>query len=448
MTFDLLYAACLQILIPCHAVYYSAYNDFQELCIIKPKTKMFTSVLHKALFVCIGILLLILMHSTESKAQTTIEFFATSDNTIYQEFTDYSNGSGEYLFAGTTVPSNKRRGLIDFNYFTELIPPCATIQSVTLTLHMSRTISGPKTVKLHRLLESWGEGSEDAFGEEGFGTQADTGSATWTDNYYTQSNWSRPGGYFDDSASASASVDQIGFYSWSSARMAADVQSWLRSPGSNFGWIIIGDESTGTTAKRFDTRENQNFENVPKLTVTYVNNNLPLNAGCLIEGRWDGFNMVPDTAKVFLRGSSSPYPYVDSARGVIDAFGNFQVCFENAGTGSYYIVVRHRNSIETWSAAPVALTNLFFNYYGFTSSAGSAYGNNLTLKLGSYCIYSGDVNQDETVDATDLSLIDNDAINFIGGYVVTDLTGDDFVDATDYAIADNNANNFVSVIRP
>ena len=65
-----------------------------------------------------------------------------------------------------------------------------------------------------------------------------------------------------------------------------------------------------------------------------------------------------------------------------------------------------------------------------------------------FAIFGGDINQDGTVDATDVSTIDNDAQNFVSGYVVTDLTGDDFVDGTDFAIADNNAANFVSVIRP
>ncbi len=63
-------------------------------------------------------------------------------------------------------------------------------------------------------------------------------------------------------------------------------------------------------------------------------------------------------------------------------------------------------------------------------------------------MYSGDIDQDGTVDATDVSAIDNDASNFVGGYVVTDLTGDNFVDGTDFAMADNNAANFVSVIQP
>ena len=66
----------------------------------------------------------------------------------------------------------------------------------------------------------------------------------------------------------------------------------------------------------------------------------------------------------------------------------------------------------------------------------------------SYCIYSGDVNQDGTVDGTDLQLIDNDSYAFVSGYVPTDVNGDDFVDGTDASIAGNNANNFVSVIRP
>jgi len=65
-----------------------------------------------------------------------------------------------------------------------------------------------------------------------------------------------------------------------------------------------------------------------------------------------------------------------------------------------------------------------------------------------YAIYSGDVNKDGAVDATDLAAIDNDAFNFNSGYLATDVTGDGFVDATDYSIADNNAANFVSAILP
>ncbi|MDQ3020683.1 MAG: hypothetical protein M3R36_08945 [Bacteroidota bacterium] len=65
-----------------------------------------------------------------------------------------------------------------------------------------------------------------------------------------------------------------------------------------------------------------------------------------------------------------------------------------------------------------------------------------------YCIYSGDVNQDGTVDIADGSSIENDAYNFVSGYVLTDLNGDSFTDVSDTAIADNNAFNLVSKIVP
>ncbi|MBK7159720.1 MAG: hypothetical protein IPH77_14580 [Ignavibacteria bacterium] len=72
----------------------------------------------------------------------------------------------------------------------------------------------------------------------------------------------------------------------------------------------------------------------------------------------------------------------------------------------------------------------------------------MILKGTKYCIYSGDVNQDGIIDASDLSEVDNDAFNSLSGYVRTDVTGDDFVDAEDVSIVDNNAYNSVSVIRP
>jgi len=49
--------------------------------------------------------------------------------------------------------------------------------------------------------------------------------------------------------------------------MIADVQSWVNNPASNFGWLVLGDESTIATAKRFDTRESAS---PPVLTIQYI----------------------------------------------------------------------------------------------------------------------------------------------------------------------------------
>ena len=49
--------------------------------------------------------------------------------------------------------------------------------------------------------------------------------------------------------------------------MVADVQEWLDSPASNFGWLVLGDETAIATAKRFDTRESAS---PPMLTIQYT----------------------------------------------------------------------------------------------------------------------------------------------------------------------------------
>ena len=174
-----------------------------------------------------------------------------------------------------------------------------------------------------------------------------------------------------------------------------------------------------------------------------------------IQGMYDPVldTEVPDTIKVYLRNSTSPFARVDSSKNILlgpQSGQNF--LFRNVQNDRpYYIEVTHRNALSTWSADPVTFVNSDASI-AFSVNSIYAYGNNEIQVDNSpydvYAFYSGDVNQDGTIDATDVSAIDNDASNFVGGYVVTDLTGDDFVDGTDFAIADNNAANFVSAITP
>ena len=65
-----------------------------------------------------------------------------------------------------------------------------------------------------------------------------------------------------------------------------------------------------------------------------------------------------------------------------------------------------------------------------------------------YTIYSGDVTQDGIVDLADLSPIDNDAFNFVIGYVPSDTNGDTLVDLNDLSVTDNNAFNIITIMRP
>ncbi len=171
---------------------------------------------------------------------------------------------------------------------------------------------------------------------------------------------------------------------------------------------------------------------------------------CLIEGMYNsGLNqMVSDTAKVYLRNSTSPYAVVDSSVSILGTNGSGTFSFPNAVNGvNYYIVVDHRNSIETWSNTGYSFVanSLAFD---FSTAATQAFGSNQVLLGLRYALFSGDANKDGAIDGSDISLIDNDASNFVGGYVVTDLNGDLFVDGSDFSIADNNAANFIGVIRP
>jgi len=189
------------------------------------------------------------------------------------------------------------------------------------------------------------------------------------------------------------------------------------------------------------------------VTIKYSSVPRTLYLTAFIEGFYNNVTnkMIRDTIRVYLRNSTVPYAIVDSAKTVLDTNGNGILNFFNATNSIlYYIVVKHRNSIETWSSGGNSFlsNNLTYN---FTTAANKAYGNNQKQIDSSpiqFGIYSGDVNQDGVVDGSDGAFIDNDAANFLSGYLVTDLNGDNFIDGSDALIADNNAANFVSVIRP
>lgn len=200
----------------------------------------------------------------------SITLTSSRDNTLYESATgNISNGAGDYLFAGQTNQSAIRRGVLAFD-LTNKLPTGATIVSATLQLHMSKTTAGSTAVSVHRVLADWGEGSSNANSNEGGGAAASTGDATWLHTRFNTTLWQTPGGDFTPAASATAAVAGVADYQWHSPTLLADVQGWQANPATNFGWLIIGDESANSTAKRFDSRENPTAANRPQLTIVYT----------------------------------------------------------------------------------------------------------------------------------------------------------------------------------
>ena len=117
--------------------------------------------------------------------------------------------------------------------------------------------------------------------------------------------------------------------------------------------------------------------------------------------------MIYDTVIVYLRNSSSPFAKIDSSKkNYTDRTGQ-EFTFSNAQNNiPYYVEVKHRNALETWSADPVSFisdnVSLLFQLMLFTLMGTMKY-RLMILRTMFFAFYSGDVNQDGTIDASGIS---------------------------------------------
>ncbi len=116
-------------------------------------------------------------------------------------------------------------------------------------------------------------------------------------------------------------------------------------------------------------------------------------------------------------------------------------------SGSYYVTVRHRNSIAVTTASPVAFTSGVTSY-DFTTSADKAFGSNLKEIGGAFCFFSGDVNQDGIINPADKTLAENEVSGFQEGYLPADINGDGLMDLSDLIMIDNNSHHLVTAQTP
>lgn len=206
-----------------------------------------------------------------------VSLSAAQDATLYESGDgSLGNGAGQYLFAGRTNQSPSgllRRGLIQFD-IAGAVPVGAEIVSARLVLNLSQLNGGTAPVALHRSLTPWTSGTSDPSGGEGSGAPAALGDATWLHSSWSAgggSFWNAPGGDFAAVASATVLTAGVGLYTWSSDALLADVRMFAGSPTMNFGWFIIGPESSMGVTRRFDSAESAGLGGiVPRLEIEWT----------------------------------------------------------------------------------------------------------------------------------------------------------------------------------
>jgi hypothetical protein len=199
----------------------------------------------------------------------------TADTTLISARPTNSAGGADFFNSGTTQNVTSNRALLRFSVASQL-PSNSVVTAAAVTLNALRqsiTAPQPSVFGLHRLLRSWGEGTNAPTG--GLGLPALRGDATWLVRFTgTADMWATPGGAPDldyvSAFSSSAFVSDPASYLFESGLdSVADVQFWLDHPEGDFGWALISEsEDVPMTAKHFASRENPGLE--PQLAVDYL----------------------------------------------------------------------------------------------------------------------------------------------------------------------------------
>ncbi len=141
-----------------------------------------------------------------------------------------------------------------------------------------------------------------------------------------------------------------------------------------------------------------------------------------------------------------------TVRSVLHTNGTLTAVFPGATlNNSYYVALKHRNSLEIWSAAPVTIAST--TNHDFSSSLNAAFSDGFSEPLkwlngNKYAMFSGDVNQDGTIDLFDAQIAENGASNLLFGYYASDCNGDASTDLFDMQLIENNSTLLLFYSRP
>jgi hypothetical protein len=302
-------------------------------------------------------------------------------------------------------------------------------------------------------------------------TQTNTSQNCFVDNYTGANNQSSPDVWYQFTLSAPATV-QIG-------HCASSFDTYLHLLSST-GTQIIGNDDNGPLCVGLQASISANLlagtyyivaEGYGAYTGAITTNvkrtdSCPiistLNLTCFIEGYWNGSSaMLPvlanqgvgtssticDSIVVELHSATSPYSLQYSTNTILQTNGSATCTFPPL-SGNYYIVVKHRSALETWSANPINMNGASISYNFSTANTQAYSANQMEISPNLWGFYSGDLNYDENMDLIDLTMVENSISIFDNGYFSTDLNGDGNVDLLDSPMLETNISNFVFAAHP
>jgi hypothetical protein len=213
----------------------------------------------------------------------TLNLKPVADTMIMEVAPTNNAGALAWFTTGGNHYAMRSRGLIKFDIAGN-VPAGAIIIAASLTLSVTGVPGDGYAVgffDLHRLLRTWGEGTNNPTSSPGQGTLATTNEATWLSPLaLTTNHWSSPGAASTNDYVPAVSASQIVYDVTQSpyifpdpssdpAPFIADLQLWLDHAALNFGWIFICEsEDVPNTVRRFGSREDPIF--APQLQIQFV----------------------------------------------------------------------------------------------------------------------------------------------------------------------------------
>ncbi|MBK9732449.1 MAG: hypothetical protein IPO83_14435 [Chitinophagaceae bacterium] len=252
--------------------------------------------------------------------------------------------------------------------------------------------------------------------------------------------------------------------------------------GYSYAWKKDGTIIPGATNQNLSVNTNGSYvcnvsnacstANSNSITVLVNNCTITVHLKFFIEGYYIGGGMMKpvlsnagidtdpasiqvDTVTIELFDAATTDLPVASFKTVLQTDGLANCVFPGELSGnSYYITIHYKNALQTWSAAPVLMdTSVFYDFSsGITQAFPDPFNPNPQMVLfpadGVWAIYSGDIDQNGSIDGGDFNALEPDVTLPDFGYNISDITGDGIPDGQDYNLLEPTVSYGLFVAHP